>query len=169
MAMAYIGFSKENKTISAPTDHKFIHKDVTNQTRFSTNVKLAPENPKFIEYKSRKLIYQATQSPTGHKSGLSPSPVDLSHLKHTSVPDIYASVGTSISTSYDLRTLNKVTPTKNQLTCGLCWVFATDGSLESYLTQEKPGTFQKIILKTCFLLQIARKVLISLSAMVEIL
>ena len=143
IAMAYTGFSEENKPISVLTDHKFIHKDAMNQTKFSTNVGLAPENPKFTEYKNRKLVYQTTQSPTGHKSGLFPSPVDLSHLKHTSVPDVYASVGTSIPTSYDLRTLNKVTPVKNQGIAGLCWTFATGGSLESYLMPGETWSFSE--------------------------
>ena len=38
IAMAYTGFSEENKPISIPTDHIFIHKDIVNQTKFSTNV-----------------------------------------------------------------------------------------------------------------------------------
>src|ERR1035437_5785542 len=83
IAMAYTGFSGENKPISVSTDHKFIHKYITNQTKSSTKVGLAPENPKFTEYKNRKLVYKATQSPNIHKAGFSPSPVDLSHLKRS--------------------------------------------------------------------------------------
>ncbi len=143
IAMAYTGFSEKNKPISVPIDHKFIHKDIANQTKFSPKVGLAPENPKFTEYKNRKPVYQTTQSPTGHKSGLSPSPVDLSHLKHTSIPDVYASEGTSIPTSYDLRTLNRVTPVKNQGSAGSCWTFATDGSLESYLMPGETWSFSE--------------------------
>ena len=143
IAMAYTGFSEKNKPISVHTDHKFIHKDIINSTKFSQNVGLAPENPKFTEYQNRKLVYQTTQSPSGHKSGFSPSPVDLSHLKHTSVPDIYASAGTSIPTSYDLRTLNRVTPVKNQGSAGSCWTFATDGSLESYLMPGETWSFSE--------------------------
>ena len=90
-----------------------------------------------------KRVYQTTQSPTGHKSGFAPSPVDLSHLKHTSVPDIYASANTSIPTFYDLRTLNRVTPVKNQGSAGSCWTFATDGSLESYLMPGETWSFSE--------------------------
>ena len=36
--MAYTGFSEENKPISVLTDHKFIHKDAMNQTKFSTKM-----------------------------------------------------------------------------------------------------------------------------------
>ena len=57
IAMAYAGFSEENKPISVPTDHKFIHKDIVNQTKFSSNVGLAPENPKFTEYRNNKFVY----------------------------------------------------------------------------------------------------------------
>ena len=143
IAMAYTGFSEENKSISVPTDHKFIHKDIVNQTKFSTKVGLAPENLKFTEYKNRKLVYQATQSPNGHKAGFSPSPVDLNHLKHASVAGVYASANTSIPTSYDLRTLNRITPVKNQGSAGSCWTFATDASLESYLMPGETWSFSE--------------------------
>jgi C1A family cysteine protease len=143
IAMAYTGFSEENKPISVPTDHKFIHKDSINQTKFSTNVGLAPENPKFTQYRNNKSVYKMAHSSVGHKSGFAPSPVDLSHLKHTSVPDIYASANTSIPTFYDLRTLNRVTPVKNQGSAGSCWTFATDGSLESYLMPGETWSFSE--------------------------
>jgi C1A family cysteine protease len=147
IAMAYAGFSEENKPISAPIDHKFIHKDIVNQTKFSPKVGLAPENPKFTEYKNRKPVYQTTQSPSRHKSGFSPSPVDLSHLKHPSVADVYTSANTSIPTSYDLRTLNRVTPVENQGSAGVCWTFATYGSLESYLMPGETWSFSENNLK----------------------
>jgi len=143
IAMAYAGFSEENKPISVSTDHKFIHKDITNQTEFSPKVGLAPENPKFTEYKNRKLVYQTTQAPSGHKSGFLPSPVDLSHLKHISVAEVFASASTSISTSYDLRTLKRVTPVENQGDAGTCWTFATYGSLESYLMPKGLWSFSE--------------------------
>ena len=147
IAMAYAGFSEENKPISVPTDHKFIHKNIINPTEFSPKVGLAPENPKFTKYKNRKLVYQTTQSPNGHKSGFLPSPVDLSHLKHTSLADVYASASTSTPTSYDLRTLNRITPVKTRVTAGTCWVFATYGSLESYLMPKGVWSFSENNLK----------------------
>ena len=109
IAMAYAEFSEENKPIPLPTDHKIIHKDIVNQTKFFAKIGLAPENPKFTEYKNRKLVYQTTQSPNGHKSGFLLSPVGLSHLKHNSVADVYASASMSTPTSYDLRILKRVT------------------------------------------------------------
>jgi C1A family cysteine protease len=38
----------------------------------------------------------------------------------------------SYPTTYDLRTLNKLTSVKNQGSCGSCWTFGTYASLESY-------------------------------------
>jgi C1A family cysteine protease len=133
IAMAYAGFSEENRPISVPTDYIFIQKDGVYQTEFSPKVGLASENPKFIKYRNNKFIYKPAHSSIGYKSGFSPSLVDLSHLKHTSVADLYASASTSIPTSFDLRTLNRVTPVKNKNEAGVCWTFATYGSHESYL------------------------------------
>ena len=147
IAMAYAGFSEENKSISVPTDHKFIPKNIVNETEFSPNVGLAPENSKFTEYQKRKLVYQTTQSPSRHKSGFSPSPVNLSHLKHSSLPDVYTSASTSTPMSYDLRTLNRVTPVENQGDAGTCWTFATYGSLESYLMPGETWSFSENNLK----------------------
>ncbi len=143
IAMAYTGFSEKNKPISAPIDNKFIHEDIVNQTEFSTKVGLAPENPKFTKYLNDKSVYKIPHSTLGHKSGFSPSPVDLSHLKHTSIAGAYASAGTSIPTSYDLRTLKRVTPVENQGNAGTCWTFATYGSLESYLMPGKTWSFSE--------------------------
>ncbi len=99
--------------------------------------------PIFTQYRNTKSVYKMAHSSVGHKSGFAPSPVDLSHLKHTSVPDIYASANTSIPTFYDLRTLNRVTPVKNQGSAGSCWTFATDGSLESYLMPGETWSFSE--------------------------
>ena len=147
IAIAYAGFPEENKSISVPADHEFIHKNIANKTTFSPNVGLAPENPKFTKYQNNKFIYKTAYSSVGHKSGFLPSPVDLSHLKHTSITDIYASASTSTPTSYDLRTLNRVTPVENQGDAGTCWTFATYGSLESYLMPGETWSFSENNLK----------------------
>ncbi len=73
IAMASAGFPEENKPISAPTDHKFIHKDIVNQTEFSPKIGLAPENPKFIKYRNNESAYKAARSFVGHISGFAPS------------------------------------------------------------------------------------------------
>ncbi len=134
--MAYTGFSEENR----PSN---IHKNIANQTEFSPKFGIAPENPRFSEYQNRKLVSQTASSPVGHRSGLIPSPVDLSHLKHIPVADVYASASASTPTSYDLRTLNRVTPVENQGSAGVCWTFATYGSLESYLMPGETWSFSE--------------------------
>ena len=136
VAMTYTGFSEGNRSSD-------IHKNITNQTEFSPKFGLALENPKFSEYQNRKLVYQKAEAPVGHRSGLIPSPVDLSHLKHTSIADVYASASTSIPTPYDLRTLNRVTPVGNQGAASSYWTFATYGSLESYLMPGGVGSFSE--------------------------
>jgi C1A family cysteine protease len=136
MAMAYTGFSEENKSSD-------IHKNIVTQTEFSPKFGLAPENHKFTEYQNRKPVYKTTHSPVGHRSGFTPSPVNLSHLKHTPVAAVYASASTSPPTSYDLRTLNRVTPVENQGSAGVCWTFATYGSLESYLMPGETWSFSE--------------------------
>ncbi len=49
-----------------------------------------------------------------------------------SVPMLSAAVQT-LPSSYDWRTLNGVTPVKNQASCGDCWAFGTVGPLESQI------------------------------------
>ena len=80
-----------------------------------------------------------------HGLGYVPPPFNMSHLKGPFVvQDTGSSAQYSMSapatgaapSSYDLRTTNKVTSVKHQLTSDTCWAFATYGALESYL---KPG------------------------------
>ncbi len=47
----------------------------------------------------------------------------------------------NLPASYDLRTLNMVTPVDNQGINGACWAFAATGSLESYLLEKGYGTY----------------------------
>lgn len=46
-----------------------------------------------------------------------------------------------LPSSYDLRTLNMVTPVDDQGTNGTCWAFAATASLESYLLEKSYGTY----------------------------
>ena len=56
-----------------------------------------------------------------------PSTVDLSHTTGQTLFQAF----TVYPSKYDLRTLGKVTPVRDQGTSGSCWAFSTYGSLES--------------------------------------
>ena len=56
-----------------------------------------------------------------------------------SVPMLGASVQT-LPASFDWRSLNGVTPIKNQGNCGSCWAFSTVGALESAILLQGGGT-----------------------------
>jgi C1A family cysteine protease len=91
----------------------------------------APVNPFFSYYQNflnDALKGEFLIPPDATHYGEIPSPVDRSHVINVVNPiqiDWYP-------TSYDLRTMNKLTSIKNQGACGSCWTFATMASLESY-------------------------------------
>lgn len=91
----------------------------------------APLNPAFEEYLERLEEGEVRkQTIDGNPLGAIPSPADRSHVWGAQEDDISA---LSLPVSYDLRTLNRVTPVRDQNPYGSCWAFATYGSLESYL------------------------------------
>ena len=112
----------------------------------SGNVSLAPLNPAFLEYLQKLQHLKASNLTAGeHALGYIPSPLDLSHLKGIHVfPE---QLGVASPSSYDLRTLGKVTPVKDQGNCGDCWAFATYGSLESSLLPGETDDFSENNLK----------------------
>jgi C1A family cysteine protease len=99
---------------------------------------LAALNPAWLEYEQNltagRPINMTTSS--GNSLGYIPSPVDLSYLKGKKAGGAAQTYIASYVPSYDLRTVNKVSPVKNQGNYGTCWAFATFGSLESYLMPE---------------------------------
>src|ERR1039457_4881339 len=89
---------------------------------------LAPVNPRFLHFVSVKR-----QSPTklksmqgGEKNGLGyiPGPVDYSYLKGQRAAALSSPAGSprkylsALNVQYDLRQQNKLTPVRNQGTCG---------------------------------------------------
>ena len=93
---------------------------------------------------------QAVTEVLGHRLITLPPPEDLSYLRGIQIPrstfeaeaardgvlEEVPRAPTYTPARYDLRTLGRVTPVRDQKTCGACWAFATYASLESTL---KPG------------------------------
>ena len=107
----------------------------------------APPNPAFLQYMSvvRPLGLQNVTA-DGHGLGFVPSPIDRSYLAGQSIFPIRP-LATLLPSSFDLRALGKVTPVKDQSSCGDCWAFATMGSLESNLLTAETWDFSENNLK----------------------
>ena len=95
----------------------------------------SPLNAEFVDFwrASRPISRGACLTEEGYALGLVPSPVDLSHMTAASAQGISPRDRLSLPASYDLRSLGRLTPVKDQGGCGSCWAFATMGSLESWL------------------------------------
>ncbi len=90
----------------------------------------AQMSKEFLEYTAGKTALVKLTA-EGYPLGLIPIPHDLSYLK--TQPRKTSLKLAFLPASYDLRNQNKLTPVKNQGSCGSCWAFATYGSLESFL------------------------------------
>ena len=90
----------------------------------------APVNSDFVDYITGVVQTQSLENDE-RAPGLIPEPIKV-FLTGRFWANAEAVVG-ALPTSYDLRTLGKLTPVKNQGGCGSCWAFAAYGSLESYL------------------------------------
>lgn len=96
-----------------------------------SGLKMAPPNPDFVAFLQamEERRPRQTLTPEGFGLGEVPPPLNLDHNQGITVfppRETYPS-------AYDLRLLAKLTPIKNQGSCGSCWAFATYGSLESFL------------------------------------
>ena len=101
-------------------------------------LQMAPVNPAFTDFMLHIPAVQRAASQFQSQSngmGYFPSPVNRSHLKGVTRVAKTATIQstTSLPSSYDLRTLGRVTPVRNQGGCGSCWAFGTMASLESAL------------------------------------
>jgi C1A family cysteine protease len=102
-------------------------------------------NPEFLDAISNKIAGLKLHEEGDYSLGLIPSPHDFSHLKGRSFGIM--SMGEGLPASYDLRALGKLTPVRDQGSCGSCWSFATYGSLESTLMPSESWDFSENNLK----------------------
>jgi C1A family cysteine protease/PKD repeat protein len=132
-----------------------------NQNKNSPKLGFAPENPEFIKFHNNKIFTQVIRSKNEYNTGFIPAPVDLKYLSNISNSNSSTSVyynpqytqsaskvpGTQStmtdSMAYDLRNLNRVTTVKDQGQAGVCWAFATYGSLESVLMHGENRDFSE--------------------------
>ena len=101
-----------------------IHKNIVTKNENTPETAQVPVNPAFIKYRESVAV-----SPTKHHTGHVPPTVDFSYLKNFSSPSTLV----SLPAYYDARINNKVTSVKDQGSKETCFIFATLGSLESYL------------------------------------
>lgn len=134
-----------NKTITTTTTPGLQDLQV-----YSTPLKKAPVNPAYLQYQQQQQaaklssVNSMTTDPkkpvSSHATGAIPLYEDISHIRGTFVVDdseLSSPAGTNqhaaLPVYYDLRTLGRVSPVKDQGTAGVCWAFATVASLESTL------------------------------------
>lgn len=103
---------------------------------------VAPANPRFVTYLNDLAAGRAQETTNdGHALGLVPLPVDLPAVKPKQTMRTLVMGG--LPSTFDWRTKDKLTPVKDQMTCGSCWAFATCGSLESSLKPSETWDFSE--------------------------
>jgi len=100
------------------------------------DLQAAPLNPAFVRFQEQGYPEPGV---TGEATGYIPSPLDLSHLSHTSIATM-----DPLPTSYSLVSAGRVTPVKNQGSCGDCWAYGAYGSLESILMPGEQRDFNEL-------------------------
>ena len=120
---------------------------------FAGRPEVAPLNPAYVLYTSSHAAQsaraQGAQAGGPHGLGFIPSSVNLSQLAGRDVSGLIRKSGklmqaaASYPASYDLRSLGKVTPVRDQGAHGTCWAFATYGSMESVLMPGEPRDFSE--------------------------
>ena len=102
-------------------------------------LQLAPLNPEFV--KAMEQIKSGTFKWV-ENYGYLPGPLDVSSYNGSVIDDPTIHVG--YPATYDLRTLNRLTPVRDQGGCGDCWAFGAFGSLEPSLMPGESRNFSEI-------------------------
>ena len=102
---------------------------------------IGPVNPAFLLFQASS-VQTTTDDGSGKQVilGYRPSPLNFSSFAGQQ-PAIMSM--DTFPASYDLRTYNKVTPVKNQGSCGSCWAHGAYGSLESTLMPTETWDFNE--------------------------
>ena len=116
------------------------------QAQGKSTPEFGPINPAYMAQHKAEAFGAGANIPL---FGLRHSPLDLSHLTGQSVfgDKSFAEALLSSPATYDLRTLNRVTPVEDQGQAGTCWTFAAMGSLESNLMPAQTCSFSENNLK----------------------
>lgn len=93
----------------------------------------APLNPEFLQRQEQlQANARIVRTGGGHPLGYMPSPFKPPQLS-ASPAKVQAGSLLGLPSHYDLRTIGKVSPVKDQGNFGNCWAFSTFGSMESCL------------------------------------
>ena len=119
----------EGMLIMAPLNPEFVQWQQLHPEA-STIPELAPLNPDFVQ---QQLSPGTQPTTTGRGKGHLPSPINRSHMRGLTpkMDAITGFISGVYPSSFDLRTSGDVTSVKNQGSCGACWAFGANASVES--------------------------------------